>query len=152
MSCPYCGEQITEGATFCGSCGKPGTHVLDLATTQSSSLGTSAWRPSVAGDVVTFWSDGLKAYDAASSSIRTIDAAGDFPAAGPTFVAYFRPAPEAPSSYQIVARGYEGKKEQVLSDQAGPPWLSMPIAVSATHIAFVADYHSILRLFEWRSE
>ncbi len=128
-----------------------GTHVLDMGTLQTQPVGSGAWRPSLSGDILVFWDNGLTALDLTSGERWQIDAGGDFAAAAPTFAAYFRPNEGAAGRYEIAARGYGGAYEQVLAPQtAASPWLSAPIAVSSTRIAF-PDGDSV-RLFEWRAK
>jgi hypothetical protein len=132
---------------------EPGTYVLDLSdiTAQPGLLGSGAWRPSIAGDIVVYWENGLRAFDLASADQWDIDPRGDFPTAGPTFAAYFRPIGGTDgSTYEIVAQGFKGNHEQVLTRQADPPWLSPFIAASASHVAFVSD--GGLQVFEWKGQ
>ncbi|MFH0915816.1 MAG: hypothetical protein V1912_05145 [bacterium] len=128
-----------------------GTHVLDLMTVpgEPRSIGADAWRPSVCGDSLVYWEDGLKFLDLRTGEKREIDPKGDFATAAPTFAAYFRAIDSGDgSAYQIVARGFTGAYEQVLTQQADPPWLSPFVAASAAHVAFVAD--GTLHVFEWK--
>jgi hypothetical protein len=126
-----------------------GTYVMDLEALQPLAVGGEAWRPSVSGDTLVYYQDGLKAMDLTTRGTREIDLRGDFATAAPTFAAYFR-AIESPDdySYEIVARGYGGDYEQVLGKQSEPPWLSPFTAASDTHVAFAAD--GVLHLFEWQ--
>ena len=129
-----------------------GMYVLDLATNETLTVGSQAWRPSLSGDTLVYWGedDGLIALDLVSGERRQIDARGDFATAAPTFAAYFRPAEAAGGGYEIVARGYGGVYEQVLAEEtSAPPWLSAPVAVAGERVAFVADEG--LRLFEWQA-
>lgn len=124
-----------------------GTHVLDLDTMATQPVGDGAWRPSLSGNTLVFWEDGLVGLDLTSGERWDIDAQGDFATAAPTFAAYFRPAP-AGGGYEIAARGYTGSYEQVLTAQTtAPPWLSAFIAVSSTRVAFSDGDKT--RLFEW---
>ena len=128
-----------------------GTYVLDLATLPAEplSIGTDAWRPSLAGDRLVYWQDGLRLIDLRTGEKRRVDARGDFAAAAPTFAAYFRSIDGADGGgYEIVARGFTGGYEQVLAPQAGAPWLSPPIDVSQNRVAFIVD--DVLHLFEWK--
>jgi hypothetical protein len=128
-----------------------GSYILDLMnpTSEPMSLGTSAWRPSVSGDNVVYWEDGLKLLNLASSDKQDVDAQGDFPTAAPTFIAYFRPVEGGDSTrYDIVARGLTGGHEQVLAQQNDPPWLSQAISACGQHVAFVAN--ETLHVFEWK--
>lgn len=127
----------------------PGTHVIDLGTMETLALGANAWRPSLNGNNLVFWENGLHALNIDSMDRRSIDLRGDFGAAGPTFAAYYRPVDDGYGGYEVVARGYRGVYEQVLAQGADPPWLAAPIAVSATRIAFLAGDR--LYLFEWES-
>jgi hypothetical protein len=132
---------------------EPGTYVLDLSdiAAQPGLVGTEAWRPSISGSTLVYWESGLKAFDLTSGDEWDIDPQGDFPTAGPTYAAYFRPV-DSPgqTTYEIVARGFRGDHEQVLAGQTDPPWFSPFIAASATHIAFVAD--GDLPVFEWKGQ
>lgn len=128
-----------------------GSYIIDLMnpTSEPVSLGANVWRPSVSGDNVVYFEDGLKLLDLASGDKRDIDASGDFPTAAPTFVTYFRPLPSGDSgSYEIVARGLTGEHEQVLAKQNDPPWLSPSISACGQHVAFVAN--ETLHVFEWK--
>ncbi len=130
---------------------EPGTYVLDLSdvAAQPGLVGTEAWRPSISGSTLVYWENGLKAFDLTSGDEWDMDPQGDFPTAAPTFAAYFRPTDRADgTTYEIVARGFTGNHEQVLTRQADPPWLSPFIAASASHVAFVAD--GSLQVFEWK--
>jgi hypothetical protein len=132
---------------------EPGTYVLDLSdiAAQPGLVGTEAWRPSISGSTIVYWEGSLKAFDLTSGDEWDMDQQGDFPTAGPTFAAYFRPFDSADqTTYEIVARGYKGDHEQVLTRQNDPPWFSPFIAASATHIAFVAD--GDLHVFEWKGQ
>jgi hypothetical protein len=127
-----------------------GTYVLDLGTNETYAVGAGTWRPAIAGDTLLYWDGSLHALDLASGERQLIDDEGDFASAAPTFAAYFRPNGQADGGYAIVARGYGGEFEQVLTDRTtAPPWLSSPIAVSSTRVAFLLD--DDLRLFEWEA-
>jgi hypothetical protein len=128
-----------------------GTYVLDLSNMPAGpqSIGTEAWRPSIGGDTLVYWENGLKALDLKTGEKREIDPKGDFPAAAPTFAAYFRPIESGDgTTYEIVARGLTGGYEQVLAQQADAPWLSPAIAASGKRVAFVAD--GTLHVFDWK--
>ena len=129
-----------------------GTHVLTFGNVQSSSLGENAWRPSISGNVVVYWSEGLKALNMVSRRTWDVDGNGDFPATAPTFVAYFRPLQNGDTTaYEVVVRGLDNGTEQVLGQVSNPPWLSSaPIAVSANHVAYVSD-DGKAHLFEWQA-
>lgn len=136
-----------EQATAAGGL-QPGSYLLDLQTREVSPVGTDAWRPSLGDASLAFWSDGVQVLDLESARARVFDPEGDFPVAAPTFVAYFRGAEEG---FEVVVRGLQGQHEQVLAVQLTPPWLSAPIAVSATRVAYVDD-DGHPRLFEWHAE
>lgn len=125
-----------------------GSYVLDLAAMEPWNIARDAWRPSLAGDRVVFTQDGVE-YASVLGDKTTIDAAGDYPTGAPTYAAYFRPTPSGGgTSWAIVAKGYTGKYEQVLLEDAGsPPWFLPPIAASGRHVAFTVDGR--LRLFTW---
>jgi hypothetical protein len=126
-----------------------GTYTMDLNTLQPLILGAEVWRPSLGGGNVVYYSDGLKAADLATGQVREIDLGGDFPTAAATFTAYFRSAnTDGESSYEIVARGYNGLYEQVLGRQNEPPWLSPLISASDRHVAFAVD--GVAHVFEWQ--
>jgi hypothetical protein len=130
-----------------------GTYVIDLATTPAEprSIGPDAWRPSVSGDSLVYWQNGLRYLDLKTGEAGEIDPKGDFPTAAPTFAAYFRSVDtgDGATSYEIVARGFTDGYEQVLGLQNdAPPWLSPPIAVSTTRVAFVAN--GALHVFQWK--
>ncbi|MBC7293192.1 MAG: hypothetical protein H5T84_03625 [Thermoleophilia bacterium] len=129
-----------------------GSYVLNLENMEPLWLGADAWRPSVGANVVVYWANKLQARDLMTGRNWTIDAAGDFPAAAPTYVAYLRPAESGGSTvYEVVTQGYKTKQEQVLAQQTNPPWLSPPLAVSARHVAVVTDDNRV-RLFEWQAK
>ena len=96
-----------------------------------------------------FTLDGLSYADFAGIA-KTLDPAGDYAAAAPTYAAYFRPTPAGDgTSWAVVAKGYTGTYEQVLLDDTGaPPWFLPPIAVSDHHVAFAFD--GTLHLFTWQ--
>lgn len=130
-----------------------GTYVLDLSdlAAQPRLVGSEAWRPSIGGNKLVYWENGLKAFDLASGDRWDVDPEGDFPTAAPTFAAYFRPIDSSDgNTYEIVARGLNGNYEQVLARQPDPPWLSPFIAASGSHIAFVAN--NTLHVFEWKGQ
>ncbi len=132
-----------------------GTYILDISDpaaelgAEPGLVGSEAWRPSIGGDTLVYWDNGLKAFDLTSTDTWDIDPAGDFPTAAPTFAVYFRPIDTGEgNTYEIVARGFNGNHEQVLASQADPPWLSPFLAASGLHIAFVADGN--MHVFEWK--
>jgi hypothetical protein len=128
-----------------------GTYTMDLSTLQPLVVGDQAWRPSVQGDNVVYYQDGLKATDLVTGEVREIDPSGDFAAAAPTFATYFRSVEtDGESNYEIVARGYTGSYEQVLGRQSEPPWFSPLIAASGTHVAFAVD--GVVHVFEWQGQ
>lgn len=137
-------EQATEieGATT-------GTHVVDIGTLEMQSLGPDAWRPSLSEDKLVYWENGLAMLDLTSGESSALDPRGDFATAAPTFTAYYRPIDPPDGGYEIVARGYEGRYEQVLAGQADAPWLSPTIAASSSRVAFIAG--GVLHVFEWEA-
>ncbi len=129
---------------------EPGTYIMDLASRQPLVVGQEAWRPSVASGQVAYYENGLKVADISTGNVREIDPSGDFPAAAPSYAAYFRSVQTGDeSAWEIVARGYDGNHEQVLGRQYYPPWLSPLIGVSGNRVAFTAD--GVTHLFEWQS-
>lgn len=126
-----------------------GTYVMDLSALQPLVVGNEAWRPSLGDGKVAYFQDGLKTVDLATGQVQEIDAAGDFPTAASTYVAYFRSTQsDDQSAYEVVARGYDGKHEQALGLHSDPPWLSPLIAASESHVAFAAD--GLAHAFEWQ--
>jgi len=126
-----------------------GTYVMDLGSLEPLIVGNEAWRPSIGGDTLVYWENGLKATDLASGRVSEIDPAGDFATAGPTFAVYFRGVERGDASgWDIVARGFSGKHEQVLGEASDAPWLTSAIAASAHHVAFVAGGE--VHVFEWQ--
>ncbi len=126
-----------------------GSYVMDLMAMEPWRIDSDAWRPSLSGNRVVFTLDGLSYADFAGIA-KTLDPAGDYSAAAPTYAAYFRPMPAGDgTSWAVVAKGYMGKYEQVLLDDSGaPPWFLPPIAVSDHHVAFAFD--GTLHLFTWQ--
>lgn len=128
-----------------------GLYTMDLSTREPRLLSTEAWRPSLAGQKIVYFQDGLKVTDLATGQTRGIDAGGDFPTAASTFAAYYRSAQTSSGSeYQIVARGYDGNHEQVLGATTEAPWLSPLIAASDKHVAFAFD--GIPHVFQWQGQ
>lgn len=128
-----------------------GTYVMDLAAREPLLVGSEAWRPSVKGDKVVYFQQGLKVVNVTTGEAREIDPAGDFPTAALTYAAYYRSTTGGgQSKYEIVTRGYNGNHEQVLGVQSTPPWLSPAIAASDTRVAFTID--GAAYLFEWQSQ
>ncbi|MCE5252799.1 MAG: hypothetical protein LLG45_01095 [Actinomycetia bacterium] len=127
-----------------------GSYTMDLSTMRPLVVGNEVWRPSLGDGNVVYYQDGLKIADLVTRRVREIDPLGDFPTAARTFVAYFRSAAETDggSSYEIVARGYNGNHEQVLGRQYDPPWLSPLIAASDNRVAFAVD--GVPHMFEWQ--
>jgi hypothetical protein len=123
-----------------------GSHVMGMDLAGHQWIGGDAWRPTLSGDVLVYWDDGLKMTDLVAGTTRDIDPSGDFATAGPTFAAYYRPS-EAGS--QVVARGYGGAYEQILGELALPPYWCPVISVSPHHIAFAAD--TVMHVFEWQA-
>jgi hypothetical protein len=127
-----------------------GTYVVDVAgQSEPLKVGNEAWQPSIGGSTVVYWDGSLMASDLATQNTWQIDPLGDFPAAAPTYAAYYRTVETTDQlSWDIVARGYSGSYEQVLATTSLDPYLSAPIAASAAHVAFLLDGE--VRLFEWR--
>jgi hypothetical protein len=126
-----------------------GSYVMDLAGMEPWRIDSNAWRPSLDKSRVVFTLDGI-GYADFSGSLKTLDSAGDFATAAPTYAAYYRPKPSGDgTAWAIVAKGYTGKYEQVLLDDTGdPPWFLAPIAASGHHVAFALN--GALRLFTWQ--
>lgn len=119
-------------------------------------LGEGTWSPSIAGDTMVFWRDGIRVLPLAEATGpgaagTIIDDAGLLPSATPTYVAYFRPLTAAgdPAMMQVVVRGLSGDHEQVLSEHSGSLWSAANVATSSTRIAFALE--GTVRLFEWKS-
>ena len=129
-----------------------GSYAMDLGEMQPWLIGPEVWRPSLYKNRLVFTQDGVEYADFASASVQQMDPAGDFATVGPTYAAYFRGVPSGDgTAWAVVARGYKGLYQQVLLGDAGsPPWLSAPIATSATHIAFTAN--DALHLFTWQGD
>jgi hypothetical protein len=125
-----------------------GSYLMDLGTHEVSAIGGEAWRPSLAGDLVVYSEDGLKMLEMSTGDVRELDARGDFASAAATFAAYFRTADDG--GYDIVARGFTGAYEQVLSRASEPPWLASSIAVSNHYVACIVDGSA--RLFRWQAK
>ena len=125
-----------------------GSYLMDLGTREASRIGGEAWRPSLAGDLVVYSEDGLKIFETSTGEVRELDPRGDFASAAASFAAYFKPADDG--GYDIVARGFTGAHEQVLSQASEPPWLASSIAVSDHYVAFIVDGSA--RLFRWQAK
>ena len=127
-----------------------GTYVTALTGEgESLKVGNEAWVPSIGGGTVVYRDGGLEATDLVSQKAWEVDPLGDFPAAAPTYVAYYRTVESADAvGWEIVARGYDGAYEQVLGKTSLDPFLSAPIAASGAHVAFLLD--DVVHLFEWR--
>ncbi|MBN1630977.1 MAG: zinc ribbon domain-containing protein [Thermoleophilia bacterium] len=126
---------------------EPGLYTMDLGRFQPTLLETEAWRPSLSGDTLVYYGDGLMARNLSTDDTWQIDPLGDFATAAPTFAAYYRAVEGDETTYEIVARGYTGGNEQVLGEQYDAPWMSPFIAASANHVAFIVD--GTVHLFEW---
>ena len=130
-----------------------GTYVLDLMDLSAGPrlISADAWRPSVSGNSLVYWENGLEFLDLKTGEKREIDPDGDYPTAAPTFAAYYRTveSDDGPA-YQIVARGLTGGNEQVLAKQTDAPWLSPSISAGSRHIAFITD--GALHVFEWQGQ
>jgi zinc-ribbon domain len=121
-----------------------GTHVLELETEDHGLISATAWRPSLWQDILAYSDSGLKYTRLSAGGTHDLDPAGEYPTAGPTFVAYYR---LAGAGSEIVAKGYNGNHEQVLGTNPDPPWWCPAIAVSERHIAFTIGTE--VHLFEW---
>ena len=140
-----------EDAATSGNTG--GTYVLDLMDLSAGPrlISADAWRPSVSGNSLLYWENGLDFLDLKTGEEREIDPDGDYPTAAPTFAAYYRAVESGDgTAYEIVARGLTGGYEQVLAEQTDAPWLSPTISAGSKHIAFVAD--GTLHVFEWQGQ
>jgi len=127
-----------------------GTYVVNVnGESEPQKLGQESWVPSIGGSTVVYRDGGLMATDLVSQKVWEVDSLGDFPAAAPTYVAYYRAVKSADGlSWEIVARGYNGAHEQVLAKTSLDPSLSAPIAASGARVAFLLD--DVVHLFEWR--
>ena len=128
-----------------------GSYMMDLGEMQPWLIDGEAWQPSLDNNRVAFARDGIEIAEFATGDSRQVDAAGTFPTAAPTYVAYFRPTPAGDgTTWAVAARGLTGSYEQVLLEDTGaPPWFLAPVATSANRIAFVID--GVLRLFQWQT-
>ncbi len=128
---------------------KPGTWMMDLAELKPWRIGADAWRPSLYKNRVVFTLDGVETAKF-SGKAQTIDGAGDYATAAPTYAAFYRPKPSGDgTAWAVVAKGYTGGYQQVLLDDTGsPPWFLPSIAASAHRIAFSVD--GALHLFTWQ--
>lgn len=128
-----------------------GSYMMDLGEMQPWLIDSEAWQPSLDNNRVAFTRNGIEVAEFATGDSRQVDAAGNFPTAAPTYVAYFRPTPAGDgTTWAVVARGLTGSYEQVLLEDTGaPPWFLAPVATSANRIAFVID--GVLRLFQWQT-
>lgn len=127
---------------------EPGLYAMDFGRFQPTLIETEAWRPSLSGDTLVYYGDGLMAKNLSTDETWQIDPLGDFATAAPTFATYYRAVEGDETSYEIVARGYTGGNEQVLGEQYDAPWMSPFIAASANHVAFIVD--GTVHLFEWQ--
>ena len=139
-------EQATAAGPY-----QAGLYTMDLSTREPRLLSNEAWRPSLAGQKIVYFQDGLKVTDLATGQTREIDADGDFPTAASTFAAYYRNAQTGDESeYQVVVRGYDGNHEQVLGATTEAPWWLPFIAASDNYVAFVLD--DIPHVFQWQGQ
>lgn len=129
-----------------------GTYVTDVTgESEPLKVGNEAWVPSIGGSTIVYWEDSLMATDLVSQRVWEVDSLGDFPAAAPTYTAYYRTIEATDElSWEIVARGYNGTYEQVLAETSLDPYFSAPIAASGARVAFLLD--GVVHLFEWRGE
>jgi hypothetical protein len=139
-------QQTASGAVPIGS------YVLNLVTSEPKLIDSDAWRPSLYQDKVLFTRNGAEYLTFPGTDLNTLDAAGDFATAAPTYAAYFRHSQPADSTvWSVVARGYTGGLEQTLmADTGDAPWFLARIAVSAHHIAFATN--GTLHVFGWKGE
>lgn len=137
-------EQQTKAGAI-----KVGTWAMDLGEMSPWRIAADAWRPSLYKNHVAYTQNGVD-YAKFGGKGTTIDGAGDFATAAPTYAAYFRPKPSGSgTAWQIVAKGHTGAYEQVLLDDAGtPPWFLPSIAASSNRVAFTVDGQ--VHLFTWK--
>jgi hypothetical protein len=131
-----------------------GLYALDLATVPGTprQVATEAWRPSLWEDKLVYSQDGVRFVDLQTGETQLIDADGDYPVAAPSYAVYYGSIEGTDGSgYSIIARGFTGGHEQVLSGEVDPPWLSTPVAASEGRIAFVTG-QTILHVFEWQGQ
>lgn len=129
-----------------------GLYVLDLGNLsgQPRQVATEGRDPSLCEDILVYTQDGVRFLDLSSGETRLLDAEGDYATAGPGYAVYFRPSQGSEGGgYEIVARGFSSGQEQVLSQEAGPPWLSTPLAASQNRVAFVTEDYT-LHVYEWK--
>ncbi len=130
-----------------------GVYVMDLSALQPSLQAAGELCPALAGDTLLYCSGDLlelTAVDLVSGQVDVIDPFGGPAVAGPTFAVYTRTYGLSTTEgdwFEIVARGFTGAYEQVLSEQnsvTSSAW----IAASADRVAFMVD--GALHLFEWQ--
>ncbi len=128
---------------------RAGVYITDLTSGETTQLSSTGGRPSVAGNIVTYFGEALEAYDVTDKKTRTIDPLGDWAVSSENFVVYRRGV-RRQTYREIVARRFDDDTEQVLARLEAHPLAAAPLAASANHIAFVGDDGRV-KLFEWRA-
>lgn len=124
-----------------------GTHVIHTDLSGDVWSGSTAWRPSLWGDLLIYQDGSLKLSDLSSGDTRVITPSGDFAAAGPTFAVFYKPT--SPGS-ALVALGYAGLHEQLLDELSQPPYFCPPISVTDEYIAYA--FEDEVHVFKWQAQ
>ena len=126
-----------------------GVYLMDLTTGDTTQVSLSGGRPSIAGNIVTYFGDALEGMDVAAKKVWTIDTRGDWATASEDFVVYLRGV-RRQDYREVVALRFGDHSEQILGRQTTHPSVAAPFAASGSHIAYVGDDGKV-KLFEWRT-
>lgn len=126
-----------------------GVYLMDLTSGDTTKLSSTGGRPSIAGNIVTYFGEALEGMDFTDKKVWTIDTRGDWAAASEDFVVYLRGV-RRQRYREIVARRLADNSEQVLGHQETHPLVAAPLAASGNHIAYVGDDGKV-KLFVWRT-
>lgn len=123
---------------------------MDRTTGETTQPSSQGGRPSIAGQIVTYFGEALEGIDLTDGRAWTIDTRGDWATASEDFIVYLRGV-RRQTFREIVAVRLDDGSEQVLGRQETIPWAAAPLAASRNHIAYVADDGTV-KLFEWRTQ
>ena len=97
-----------------------GVYLMDLRTGDTTQLSSTGGRPSIAGNIVTYFGEALEGMDFTTKRVWTIDTRGDWATASKDFVVYLRGV-RRQTYREIVARRLADNSEQILGHQETHP-------------------------------
>ena len=127
-----------------------GDYLMDLTTGDTTRLPSTGGRPSIAGNIVTYFGEALEVMDVTTKRVWTIGTRGDWATASEDFVVYLRVV-RRQTYREIVALRLADNSEQILGHLETHPSVVKPLAASRNHIAYVGDDGKV-KLFEWRPD